>query len=332
MSDEQDLPATRSAPARATVRTAIRLGCRAPSVHNTQPWHWVFDGARLELWRDSDRRLTAADPHARQAIISCGAVLHHVRTVLASQCWHTDVVRLPDPARPELMATLEFRPWPEPPIGIFRRADAVERRYTDRLPMNEPIGWASVRMALDELVVPHHLTLDVLDEDARARLSLTSEQAGALHRYDMEYQAEIRWWAGHSDTPDGVPPAALVSDSELARVGVARDFPSPGPSARRGGLRDHARLLVLTATGEEPMSWLRAGEALSAVLLECTAAGLSTCPLTHITELAGGRRLLAALISHPGVPQIVVRIGTAPDDRRPPPTPRRPLVDVLTEK
>lgn len=328
MSD-QHAPA---APDHPTIRAAVRLGCRAPSVHNTQPWQWVFDGVRLELFRDTDRQLTAADPHARQAVISCGAVLHHVRTVLASQGWDTDVIRLPDPSRPDLIATLEFQPWPDPPVGVFRRAEAIERRYTDRLPMDEPIGWASVRLALDKLVSPHELTLDVLDEDARTRLSIASEQSGALRRYDMEYQSEIRWWSGHPDTPEGVPPSALVSESELARVGIARDFPASEPSARRNHVHDHARLVVLTATEEDPMTWLRSGEALSAVLLECTASGLSTCPLTHITELTAGRRLLSNLIGHPGVPQIVLRIGVAPDDRQRPPTPRRPLVDVLTVK
>ncbi|MFE6922431.1 Acg family FMN-binding oxidoreductase [Nocardia sp. NPDC057663] len=328
MSDE---PVPR-APGAPTIRAAIELGCRAPSIHNTQPWRWVLDGTRLHLWRDTERHLYAADPHGRQAVISCGAVLHHVQTAFASHCWHTDVVRLPDPTRPDLLATLEFQPWSHPPIGIFRRAEAIQRRYTDRLPMTEPFGWASVRLVLDALVEDHDLTLDVLDEDARARLAVASEQSGALRAYDPRYQAEIGWWAGHLDTAEGVPPSALVSDSERARVGIARDFPTPGPSARRGELRDRAHLAVLTATDESPMTWLHAGEALSALLLECTASGLSTCALTHITELVSGRRLLSSLIGHPGVPQVIVRIGVAPEQDQPPPTPRRPLTDVFTEK
>ncbi|MGF0319752.1 Acg family FMN-binding oxidoreductase [Nocardia fluminea] len=317
-------------PDHPTIRAAVRLGCRAPSVHNTQPWRWVFDGARLHLFRDTDRQLTAADPHGRQSMISCGAVLHHVRTAFAAEGWRTDTLRFPDPTRPDLLATLEFLRWPDPPIGVFRRADAISRRYSDRLPMTEPIGWGSVRLALESLISSYEVTLDILDEDARARLSLASEQSDALRRYDMEYQAELRWWAGHPGTAEGVPPSALISESELARVGVARTYPTPGPSARRGELHDHARLAVLTATGETTATWLRTGEALSAVLLECTASGMATCALTHITETISGRRLLSSLISHPGIPQVLVRIGTAPDDQRPVSTPRRPLADILT--
>jgi nitroreductase len=317
-------------PDHPTIRAAVRLGCRAPSVHNTQPWRWVFDGARLHLFGDTARQLTAADPHGRQAVISCGAVLHHVRTAFAGAGWRTDTLRFPDPAQTDLLATIAFRRWPDPPMGALRRAEAIARRYTDRLPMAEPIGWGSVRLALDDLICAYEVTLDVLDEDARARLSLASERSDALRRYDMEYQAELRWWAGHPGTPEGVPPSALISESELARVGVARTYPTSGPSARRGDLRDHARLAVLTATGETPATWLRTGEALSAVLLECTASGMATCALTHITETTSGRRLLSSLIGHPGIPQVVVRIGTAPEDQRPESTPRRPLTDILT--
>ncbi|MGW6728083.1 Acg family FMN-binding oxidoreductase [Nocardia sp. NPDC055029] len=319
-------------PDHPTVRAAIRLGCRAPSLHNTQPWRWVFDGTALELSHDPDRQLTAADPTGRQVLISCGAALHHVRTAFAAAHWHTAVTRLPDPDRPELLARIEFEPWPEPPIGELRRAEAIDRRYTDRLPMAAPIGLTSVVSTLDKLVAPHDLSVDVLADEVRPKLALVSEQSGALRRYDMEYQAELRWWAGHPERSDGVPPSALISESERARVGVARPFPALERSARRGDLDDHARLVVLSTADESPLAWLRTGEALSAVLLDCTASGLSTCALTHITELTAGRRLLAGLIGHPGVPQVVVRIGIAPEDRQRPPTPRRPLTEVLTER
>ncbi|WP_342216715.1 hypothetical protein [Nocardia asiatica] len=41
---------------------AIESACRAPSVHNSQPWRWEFDGAELRLYRDDDRLLVSADP------------------------------------------------------------------------------------------------------------------------------------------------------------------------------------------------------------------------------------------------------------------------------
>ncbi|MFI8977010.1 Acg family FMN-binding oxidoreductase [Nocardia asteroides] len=327
MNDDRVHPA----PDHPTVRAAIRLGCRAPSVHNTQPWRWAFDGTALLLYRDLGRQLTEADPTGRQAVISCGAVLHHVRTAFAAAHWHTEVTRFPDPDRPDLLARIEFQPWADPPMAELRRAEAIDRRYTDRLPMDAPIGLDSVLSPLDKVLAPHELSLDLLTDDVRPRLATASEQSDALRHYDMQYQAEIRWWAGHSEHSDGVPPSALPSESELARVGVARTFPTPGRSARRADSVDNARLAVLASADESPLSWLRTGEALSAVLLECTAAGLSTCALTHITELPASRRTLIGLLGHPGTPQVVLRIGIAPTGELHPPTPRRPLTEVLVE-
>ncbi|HTQ21870.1 MAG TPA: NAD(P)H nitroreductase, partial [Mycobacterium sp.] len=71
--------------------------------------------------------------------------------------------------------------------------------------------------------------------------------------------------------------------------------------------------------------------ALSAILLECTMVGLATCPVTHVTELAAGREIIRDLTSTlASVPQVLIRIGIEPkDELTPPPTPRRPLSEVL---
>jgi nitroreductase len=319
------------APDHPTMLAAMRLASHAPSVHNTQPWRWIFDGVRLHLHSDTDRQLPAADPRGRQLVISCGAMLHHVSTVFAAYNWHTDVVRLPDPEQLQHLAAIGFRPWPDPPAEIRARSDAIHHRHTDRLPMLEPEGWAEIVPALRNLVSAYNIQLDVLDESARPQLATASEYSVALHRYDMLYQTELRWWTGHSQLPEGVPRSALISDAEAARVGVARTFPPVEHSMRRADLRDRARLVVLSSTRETVPEWLHTGETLSAVLLECTVFGLTTCALTHITETTAGRKVLASLIAHPGVPQVLIRIGThPPDEQESPPTPRRPLVDMFT--
>ncbi|WP_406230375.1 Acg family FMN-binding oxidoreductase [Nocardia sp. NBC_01009] len=317
-------------PNHPTMLAAMRLAARAPSVHNTQPWRWIFDGVRLHLYSDTDRQLPAADPRGRQLVISCGAMLHHVRTVFAAYNWHTDVVRLPDPEQPQHLAAIGFRPWPDPPAEIRACSNAIHHRYTDRLPMLEPDSWAEIVPALRNLVSACDIQLDVLDESARPQLATASEHAAALHRYDMSYQTELHWWTGHSQPSEGIPRSAMISDAEAARVGVARAFPSVAHSMRRADLRDRARLVVLSSPGETVGEWLHTGEALSAVLLECTVFGLTTCALTHITETTTGRKVMAGLIAHPSVPQVLIRIGTAPDEPEPPPTPRRPLLDMFT--
>ncbi|WP_051179790.1 Acg family FMN-binding oxidoreductase [Nocardia concava] len=318
-------------PDRHTMLEAMRRASRAPSVHNTQPWRWVFDGDVLHLYSDSDRLLTVADPHGRQMIISCGAMLHHARTAFGARGWHTDTVRFPNSAEPEHLAEIRFRPWDSPPPGLYTRAAAMTSRHTDRLPMEPPEHFDEVLRRLRMLASPHYVDLDALAENVRPRLTAAAEHATALRHHDMMYQAEIGWWTGHSGTAEGVPPEVLPSDAEAARVDVGRTFPSAPHSLRRPETtEDHARLVVLSTEYDTATDWLSTGEALSAVLLECTALGLSTCALTHITELPGGRKMLTGLIRATRQPQLVIRIGTAPDRDPWVPTPRRPIQDFLT--
>ncbi|MFE3445180.1 Acg family FMN-binding oxidoreductase [Nocardia sp. NPDC059180] len=320
-----------SAPDLPTVRLALQRAGRAPSIHNTQPWRWEFDGTSLCLYRDNDRLLTAADPTGRQLVISCGAMLHHVRTVLAAGRWRTDLERVPDPGRPDLLARLTFRRWADPPEGIMARAAAIEARRTDRLPLAAPPGFEEVVRSARMLASPHEIELDVLDDRARPLLAEASREAGAKRRYDVDYQAELHWWTGHSPDREGIPRTALPSGAEAVHVPVARTFPTPPHSQRRGDIDDHAKLVVLSSAGNSLTDWLHVGEALSAVLLECTRAGLATCALTHITELAGARRSLEGLTVCDGVPQVLLRVGAAPADlTSAPPTPRRPVGEILT--
>lgn len=319
------------APDLATIQMALQQACRAPSIHNTQPWRWEFDGTSLFLYRDNTRLLTAADPTGRQLVISCGAMLHHLRTVLAARGWRTDLERLPDPLRPDLLARLGLRPWPDPPDGVLARAAAIGDRRTDRLALFAPAGFDEVVRSARMLASPLGIELDVLDDSALPMLAEASQEASAKRRYDMGYQAELHWWTGHSAEHEGVPRTALPSGEETTRVPIARTFPAVPGSERRGGIEDRAKLVVLSSTGNSLDDWLHAGEALSAVLLECTRAGLATCALTHITELVSARKALEEFITGTGVPQVLIRVGAAPADAAPPQaTSRRPVEEILT--
>jgi hypothetical protein len=87
-------------------------------------------------------------------------------------------------------------------------------------------------------------------------------------------------------------------------------------------------VFMLSTARDSLPEWLRCGEALSAVLLSCTASGLATCALTHLTEIPSIRAMLADLgsASHP---QVLIRVGTTDDPVGPRQTQRRPVAEVL---
>ncbi|BBX65805.1 NAD(P)H nitroreductase [Mycobacterium saskatchewanense] len=314
------------------VKRAVELACRAPSLHNSQPWRWVAGGPTVDLFADPHRIVTSTDGSGRQSIISCGAVLDHFRVAMAADGWETTVDAFPNPNNLDHLAAIDFA-WSDYVAEARRdRAAAISRRRTDRRPFRAPKDWASFEPVLRSAFDSDLVTLDVLADDARPRLVEASRLTEALRRYDDLYHHELSWWTAPSRDDEGIPESALPSDLPGSGVELNRRFPAEAHARKSSaGSPDEAKIVALSTAGDARVDALNAGQALSAVLLECTMAGLATCTVTHITELAASRDIISDLLPDAsGVPQVLIRVGGAPPTKvAPEPTPRRPLCDVL---
>ncbi|MGB3284894.1 Acg family FMN-binding oxidoreductase [Mycolicibacter algericus] len=311
---------------------AVRLACRAPSLHNSQPWRWVAERGRLELFLEPSRAVHG-DRSAREALISCGAVLDHLRVAMAAAGFTAEVQRFPDAQQPDHLASIEFTPGGRVSDMQRYRANAILLRRTDRLPFMAPRNWEPFEAVLRDSV-DDPVRLCVLGDDVRPKLAEVSQLSEALRMYDAAYHAEINWWTAPFEVRDGIPQSALVSAAESDRVDIGRAFPVTRNRERRVEVGDdHATIVLLSTATDSPSDTLACGEALSAVLLECTMAGLATCPVTHVTEVPAGRAMLAGVAGRDDLPQVLIRIGGAPAlEKAPEPTPRRALAEVLHVK
>ncbi|OBF47186.1 NAD(P)H nitroreductase [Mycobacterium sp. 852002-50816_SCH5313054-b] len=310
---------------------AVELACRAPSLHNIQPWRWVASDTSVDLFLDPDRTLTATDRSGREAMISCGAALDHARVAMLAAGWAAETKRFPDPNDPNQLATIGFHPVEHVTRAQRDRANAILHRRTDRLPMGEPTYWSLFEPVLRSTFDESEVTLDVLAEDARPTLVQASQLTEALRRDDAFYHAELEWWTSPFASHAGVPPRALLSAQESGRVDVAREFPVRGRADRRPEVAvDWSKIMVLSTPGDTRADVLRCGEVLSNVLLECTMAFLATCTLTHLIELDESRDIVRGMLAGGGQPQVLIRVGIAPPmEAVPPPTPRRAAGNVL---
>ena len=310
------------------IENAVQMACRAPSLHNSQPWLWVAEAGVLHLFADTDHIGYATDSSGREVILSCGAVLDHLRVAMAAAGFDTHTHRLPN----DHLASLEFTALPLVTDAHRRRAGAIRRRRTDRRAFAAPVDWESFEPVLRRAFDAEAAMLDVVAEEARPRLAQASRLTETLRANDPFYHAELAWWTVTGPGSDhGMSPSALPSESEAGRIDVARAFPIAGTAERRVGIAaDQSKIVVLSTHHDSPAQVLRCGEALSAVLLECTIAGLATCTLTHMIELGASRDIVRDVIRTPGLPQVLIRVGTMPPpDGAPPPTPRRPLAEIL---
>ena len=316
------------------IRDAVRLACRAPSLHNSQPWRWVVAGDTVQLFVEPDRVVRGADSSGREALIACGAVLDHFRVAMAAAGFTANADRFPNPNNRLHVASIDFTAMEFVTDGHRQRANAILLRRTDRLPFAAPPDWDTFEPALHDTVDSDAVRLDIIPDHLRPQLAEASQLTESLRLYDSSYHAELDWWTAAFAVTEGIPHSSLVSAAESDRVDVGRTFPVTHHRERRPEVdEDRSRVLVLSTYDDTRDSVLRCGELLSAVLLDATMVGLATCTLTHITEVPASREIVAGLIdqsNHRITPQVLIRVGLTPSiEDVPPPTPRRPIGEVF---
>ncbi len=313
-----------------TIRSALMLAGRAPSVHNTQPWMWRVGKHSLHLYANRDLSLPHTDPDARDLMLSCGAVLNHCVVAFAALGWQCKIQRLPNPADPDHLASIELHRHPASEADVALAA-AIPRRRTDR----RNYGWWSVPQGDIALMGARAARAGVTLRrvDALDNLKRIVADAAWQHRTDDDYLAELATWSGRYASTAGVPARSAPQPDATAAI-PARTFagavlvqsPDADPTD------DNAVVIALGTAEDDTMARLRAGEATSLVLLTATALGLASCPVTEPLEVAETRSAVQAdVFGEEAYPQMLLRIGWAPVNADPlPSTPRRELSEVVT--
>ncbi|MFE5289982.1 Acg family FMN-binding oxidoreductase [Nocardia sp. NPDC056611] len=312
-----------------TVRAALALAVRAPSVHNTQPWLWRVGDTTVHLYADDSRRLPYTDPDSRELVVSCGAALHHLRVALRAFGWEPVVHRFPNPAEPRHLASVELRPGSVDEAAV-RAARAIAQRRSDRRRFTSwEVPSAQVSAIAAAGAEASGVQVREVDADGEhARLLRAFVDAATAHRGDPAYSAELARWSGHHADPQGVPARNAVASSDP----TVRPFGDPRlPEAVVRDTDEEARMLLVCTAADDLNAWLGAGEAAGAVLLEATVRGLATCVLSEPLEITGVRsRIRHDLLGDFGYPQLIIRMGWAATSAVPvPATPRLPLHDVV---
>ena len=304
----------------------LRAAVAAPSMHNTQPWRFRFTGRLVEVYRDRERELPAEDPSRRMLFVSLGAAIFNLRVAAAARGIGSQVRHLIDRRRPDLVAEIELCAPLTGPVAEL--APYLTLRRTNREPFSEQRVPAQVRALLRLSARVEGAELRWLDRQSRRWwLRMATNEAVIADDENEARTAERRRWVGGDRDVDGVPSSALgpriAGGETVVRELAATDADAARPVA---DFEREPQLAVLTTRYDGPIEWLRAGQAMERVLLEATAHTVSTSLLNQGLEHESLRWQINDPLCEWQCAQAVIRFGYGPPV---PPTPRRPIADVL---
>ncbi len=293
-----------------------------------RPWLFTTGPHGVDVHADPRRAPAGTASAERDVYLSCGAAVFTVRAALARLDREVRVSVLPEPRDPLLVARVTV-------TGDGGDPDAAELyrwvgdRRTNRYPFRpEPVP-AGVLALLGAAAEREGATLRRLDAEPEYQRVLTLIRRASLAEDD----------AVREDRADrlttGLPPAVPVENlGPLPRRdgpddGAVRDL-VPGlelPGRGTADFEPHPELAVLETAGDDPASWVAAGQALQRLLLEATGHGVAASFANQPLEDAELREEVSSSAAHFGHPQMVLRLGYPLT--RPPATPRRPQHEVL---
>lgn len=315
----------------AQARWAIEQAGRAPSIHNTQPWRFRWDGTEIRLYADTSRGLTVTDPEGRELVLSCGAALYNLRLSLRKLGYTGTVTLLPSAREPRLLARVALAETTPADAAERRAYAALTRRHTHRGPFDDRVLSADLAVVLQRAADEEGAQLMyVADPGQRRRVLQLARAAERAMQSDPRVAAEIATWTPTPGTArrDGVPataysrnPLRTPDDLPPRDFDQSRGFGMLAPHEPAPG----ALAVLITEFDLEP-DWVRAGQALERVLITAAERWAFAALHSPLVEVANLRAELRRELCTSGYPQLLLRFGYSPVASS---TPRRPVDDVL---
>jgi hypothetical protein len=308
----------------------IGVAGRAPSLHNTQPWHFTIIGDAIELRADTSRQLLV-DPDGREMIISCGAALYGLRLAVRSLGHLPEVELLPGPGVRRPLAQVRLGQAAPMTADERKMLAAVPHRHTHRGPFEaDPLPTGLLARLRDDARAEGATLAEIEPGPGRDELYELIAATALRQDRDPRSRAATWWWSRDVTSParDGVSAHAFPAEPgcEPGRL-PQRDF----DLGRGLGLLPHGGptppvTAVLFTPGDDREDWMRAGQALHRLLLHAASqwvfASLNSQPL----EDAATRTLIRDRLGLPGAPQMLLALGVSRTARA---TARRPATDLI---
>lgn len=296
----------------------------APSSHNTQPWKFRLraEGV-IDVLLDYDGWLKVADADQRELHLSVGCALENLLLAAQHFGFTPAVTYFPQPSNEELVASVALTRTSEQPLGD----DALFAAITTRRTHHKTFAARAIRaetqqriqQCCDEAGIQLYLTKDAAMRQQVDDLLVRSD---VVTFANPAWREELAYWIGKGVF--GTP--WLIS--QLGRLAMA--YLNFGGMAQR---RDEQVLMsapvigLLTATNNDRISQIKAGQIFERIYLTCTREGIGVRPMSQVCQIPEYRAALKALFPAGNFPLQLFLLGYAEPEKGH--TPRRAVEEVL---
>ena len=309
----------------------VRFATLAPNSHNTQPWQFVLQEARVTILPDPSRRTPVVDPDDHHLCISLGCAGETLALAAGARGRPADL-RVPAGETPSVDLALGRGPASESPLS-----GAIPFRQTTRSDFDgQPVAPADLAL-LERAARQDGVSLVLFTAPAEREAILDFVVAGnAAQMDDPAFVAELRSWIRFGPeralaTADGLFSACSgnpVLPERLGQLLFGAVFTKDAETERyTRQVRSSAGVAVFTADRADPAHWIAVGQSFQRFALQATALGIRTAHVNQPVEVPALREDFARWLGAPGArPDLIVRFGRAPAL---PMSLRRPVEAVL---
>ena len=294
---------------RTALKIALQVGMLAPSIHNTQPWRFELGLDHIGVFADRSRWLPATDASSRELHLSCGAALRYIRAALAQQGLHASVALLPNANDPHHLARIYVDGVHDVTSADHHLLQAIFLRHTDR-------GRYEDRAMPPELVAElvggvreyAAVLTPIISAYDRTLAADALKHADDISTQDPNYVRELASWVrSDNGAEDGIIPRSLAPESAVRESSIfkQRDFTLGSAPATP----EREFVAVLSTQGDDPYSWLMAGQALGWLFARAAQDQVTGQPMSQVIEIAGARERLRSALRLGGYPQMLLRLG-----------------------
>jgi nitroreductase len=323
---EKDFP--RKGEMTKKLKFLVRYAILAPSGHNSQPWRFIIDKNKIEIWPDYERRRAIVDPEDRELYISLGCATKNIEVAADYFGLVYEKSYKIDNKKAVGVIVLHFKEGKKLSVNekLFK---AILSRQTNR-------GEYQIKQMAEKLEFEDNDDAKVKifnGKEDRKEISKLIYSSNKVWFKTKELVSELDYWLQDdvNNGSNGVPTGALNLYKIAANLKYFLQKDSDGAvkkAEREQKMATEAPYLAVVETKMDGIeNWIKAGEVYEHLALKLTSFGLAHSFFNTVIELKTQREKLANVLKLKGRPQMFLRIGYAKEEF--PHSVRRPIEEVI---